>query len=45
MKTGSVINGKDQFALFREVQRDTINKDVFLKTLLELGWDLGPQDI
>jgi hypothetical protein len=45
IKTGSVINGKDQFALFREVQRDSINKDVFLKTLLELGWDLGPQDI
>lgn len=44
MKTGSIINGKDQFALFREVQRDSINKDVFLKTLLELGWDLGPQD-
>jgi hypothetical protein len=40
MKTGSIVNGKDQFALFKEVQREKINKDVFLRTLVDMGWVL-----
>jgi len=34
------VAGRDEVALFRQVQKEKINKDVFLKTLVELGWKL-----
>lgn len=40
LKTGSVIGGSGREALSRQVRKDEINKDVFLKTLVDMGWDL-----
>jgi hypothetical protein len=34
------VTGRDEVALFRQVKKEKINKDVFLRTLVDLGWKL-----
>jgi glycosyltransferase involved in cell wall biosynthesis len=41
---GASADGRDQFALFKQVQKEQINKDVFLKKLVSMGWEL-PEDV
>jgi glycosyltransferase involved in cell wall biosynthesis len=36
----ATVDGRDQFALFKQVQKEKINKDVFLRKLVEMGWEL-----
>lgn len=40
MKTDATVTGRDQAALFRQVRKDKINKDVFLNQLVEMGWNI-----
>jgi hypothetical protein len=40
---GVTIGGGDQFALYKNVQKDEINKKEFLRILVNMGWNL-PKD-
>jgi hypothetical protein len=40
----AAISGRDNVALFKKVQKEEINKDVFLKKLVDLGWQI-PENI
>lgn len=40
MKTDALVGGREPDALFRQVQRDKINKDVFLRQLVDMGWEI-----
>jgi glycosyltransferase involved in cell wall biosynthesis len=37
---GVIIGGADNVALFRQIQKDSINKDHFLRELVQMGWDI-----
>lgn len=43
LELNSSVAGKDSVALFRTVQRDEINKDTFLRKLVDMGWSLPEQ--
>jgi hypothetical protein len=36
----AVVHGRDEVALFREVRKENINKDEFLKRLVGMGWEI-----
>ena len=37
---GVIIGGSDNVALYKEIQKDPVNKDHFLRELVKMGWKI-----